>query len=127
VNAETPAATLKAAADKLRTLLAHPELTPGPWLSMDHGDRLLWDGPGAEDLPPRYVVDEPMSNGANASFIATLHPGVGVALADWLEHVAEEQAAIERGMWSDRPACGWCDGDHALAVARAVLGKGAQR
>jgi hypothetical protein len=117
VSAETPAAVLKAAADKLRALLAHPDLTPGPWLSMDHGDRLLWDGPGAEDLPPRYVVDEPMSNAANAEFIAALHPGVGVALADWLESAAAR--------WNEISAR-W-EAEHALRVARAVLGEGAQQ
>src|SRR5690606_3236968 len=64
----TPADELRTAADKLRKLLDAPELTPGPWLSLDHGDRMLYDGPGAEDEPPVYVIDEPMSNGANADY-----------------------------------------------------------
>jgi hypothetical protein len=125
VSAETRAAVLKAAADKLRKLLAHPELTPGPWLSMDHGDRLLWDGPGAEDLPPRYVVDEPMSNAANAAFIAALGPGVGEALAHWLTDAATIHVPDSE--------CGYCIPARnplklpcpALAVARAVLGEDA--
>jgi hypothetical protein len=91
----TPASELRTAAAKLRTLLADRQLTPGPWLSMDRGDRVLWDGPGAEDLPPRYVVDEPMSNGANADWIAAMHPGVGTALADWLEHEAAGHEAVQ--------------------------------
>lgn len=90
----TPADELRAAATKLRARLTAPELTPGPWLSLDHGDRLLYDGPGAEDEPPMYVVDEPMSNGANASYIAAMHPGVGAALADWLDRMAEATEQI---------------------------------
>jgi len=105
----TPADELRAAAATLRALLADRQLTPGPWLSMDRGDRLLWDGPGAEDQPPVYVVDEPMSNGANADYIAVMHPDVGNALADWLDSAAEDADQI--------------GADHrALAVARAILG-----
>jgi hypothetical protein len=83
-----PAARLTAAAARLRTLLADPQLTEGPWLSLDHGDRLLRNKPGDEDQAPVYVVNEPMSNGANAAWIATMHPGVGLALADWLDRAA---------------------------------------
>lgn len=110
----TAADELRAAARTLRALLADRQLTPGPWLSMDRGDRVLWNGEGAEDLPPRYVVDEPMSNGANADYIAAMHPDVGHALADWLETAAEYVA-------DDSPT----HPTHvvrALAVARAILG-----
>ena len=79
--AMTTVEELRAAARTLRALLADPQLTPGPWLSMDRGDRLLWNGEGAEDQAPVYVVDEPMSNGANADYIAVMHPDVGHALA----------------------------------------------
>jgi hypothetical protein len=109
-----PASTLTAAADKLRQLATNPDVTPGPWLSMDGGDRLLWDGPGADDLPPRYVVDEPMSNSANAELIAAMHPGVASALADLLEQEAQ---------YPKRLADPDDDGSRLLlAVARAVLG-----
>lgn len=91
----TPAGELRAATATLRALIADRQLTPGPWLSMDRGDRLLWDGPGAEDLPPRYVVDEPMSNGANADYIAVMHPDVGAALAAWLEAEAAGHEAVQ--------------------------------
>lgn len=76
-----PAARLQAAADHLRTLLANPQLTAGPWLSLDDGDRLLRNQPGDEDAAPIYVVNEPMSNGANAAWIAAMHPGTGEAIA----------------------------------------------
>ncbi len=110
----SPADELRAAARTLRALLADRQLTPGPWLSMDRGDRLLWDGEGAEDQSPVYVVDEPMSNGANADWIAAMHPGVGRALAAWLESWSgielRESATMQE------------DARHALAVARAILG-----
>lgn len=105
----TPADELRTAATRLRQLLADPQLTPGPWLSMDRGDRLLWNGPGAHDLPPRYVVDEPMSNAANAEWIAAVDPTVGAALANWLESAAEDAEQIGPD-------------PHALAVARAING-----
>jgi hypothetical protein len=108
----TPAEELRTAAETLRKLLANPELTPGPWISLDHGDRLIYDGPGAEDQPPVYVVDEPMSNGANADYIEAVHPGVGAALADWL------------GSWDgadvDEHASMPDDLRHALIIARAI-------
>ncbi|KOU67803.1 hypothetical protein ADK57_16035, partial [Streptomyces sp. MMG1533] len=110
----TPAEEIRTAAEKLRELLAAPGLTPGPWLSLDHGDRLLYDGPGAEDQPPVYVVDEPMSNGANADWIEAMHPGVGNLLAKWLDSWGvidlSEHAAMQE------------DARHALAIARAING-----
>ena len=108
----TPADELRTAADRLRKLLDAPELTPGPWLSLDHGDRMLYDGPGAEDQPPIYVIDEPMSNGANADYIEAMHPGVGAALADWLE----SWTGIDLYEAGSLPE----DARHALAVARAI-------
>ena len=73
------AADLRAAADRLEALLA--DATPGPWLSLDHGDRLI-HVPHDDREGHIYVVDEPMSNGANAELIATLDPTVGAALVD---------------------------------------------
>ena len=110
----TPADEITTAAARLRTLLADPQLTPSPWLSMDHGDRILWNGPDAEDLPPRYVVDEPTSNAANAEWIAALDPAVGAALAGWLETTATSLAASTHPDWQD------CVAADALAVARAI-------
>lgn len=102
-----PAARLQAAADHLRTLLANPQLTAGPWLSMDDGDRLLRNQPGDEDAAPIYVVNEPISNGANAAWIAAMHPGMGAALISILEReaarIATYQAAAQR-LWDlDNP------------------------
>lgn len=116
----TAADELRQAAALLRALLADPELTPGPWLSLDHGDRLLYNGPGAEDEPPVYVVDEPMSNGANADYIEAMHPGVGLALAAWLEDTADLAESVGRS----RPDAAWLA--PALAVARQIVGEEAQ-
>lgn len=91
-----PAARLQAAATHLRALLADPQLTAGPWLSLDHGDRLLRNHPGDEDAAPIYVVNEPMPNSANAAWIAAMHPGVGEALASVLEQAMEKIAAYRK-------------------------------
>lgn len=113
----TPADELRTAAHKLRALLTDRQLTPGPWLSMDRGDRLLWNGPGAEDQPPRYVVDEPMGNAVNAAYIAAMHPDVGKALAELLEEAARLEA-YTLAEFGHRGG----GGHHPLAVARAING-----
>jgi hypothetical protein len=87
---------------------------------MDRGDRLLWDGEGAEDQPPVYVVDEPMSNGANADYIAVMHPDVGHALANWLETEAATWAGDEVHHRCDPKTCTL---DAALAIARQINGR----
>lgn len=61
--------------------------TPGPWVSLDNGDRLTHEhNDGTDDFT--YVVDEPMSNGANAEHIAAWHPIVALAVADVLANAA---------------------------------------
>jgi hypothetical protein len=49
------------------------------------------------------------------AYIATMHPGVALALADWLDHLAPY---VEHGgiYGSDGVEC-------ALAAARAILGE----
>lgn len=70
--------------------------------------------------------------GADAAWIAAMHPGVGGALAGWLEKEAEQAATAVSGTqdgwlcgrcWLDvKPGgCGHWDG--ALSVARAILGE----
>jgi hypothetical protein len=131
----TPAEELRTAAARLRALLADHELTAGPWLSMDNGDRLLRNQPGDEDQAPVYVVNEPMSNGANAAYVAAMHPGVGAALATWLGRVAHGwdslTAAATAVLDPSNPAHaeparllneGPYDAREALAVARLING-----
>lgn len=76
---------LRAARDKILGLLADPDLTEGPWLSLDHGDRLLRDQPGDEDQAPIYVVNEPMSNSANSNWIELMNPALGPVIAELLD------------------------------------------
>jgi hypothetical protein len=129
-----PDARLTAAAARLRTLLARPQLTAGPWLNMDDGDRLLRNQPGDEDTAPIYVVNEPMSNGANAAWIAAMHPGVGLALADWLDRAAHGWDSLTKAaaqvLDPHNPKhvdaatilnSGPYDAQEALAVADAIL------
>lgn len=111
-----PLAELRTAATRLRARLADPELTPGPWLSLDHGGRLLYDGPGADERPPVYVVDEPMSNGANAGYIELMHPGVGAPLAELLETAATYLDGHDGVAYPSHVT-------RALAVARAINGR----
>jgi hypothetical protein len=88
--------------------------TPGPWESLDEGDRLVaWklDPAGQFNDDFDYVVDEPISNPANAAFIALMHPPVALALADLLDKQATFLDANP-----DRTV-----GEPLAAVARAVL------
>jgi hypothetical protein len=122
-----PAETLSTAAKRLRERATAPNITPGPWLCLDGGDRII-RYPGIDDTD--YVVDEPTSNSANAEWIALMHPGVGLALADWLEREAAiwtELEAVKAELHPKGYKLSWpiSTHDEALAVARAVLG-GAQ-
>ena len=96
--------------------------TPGPWTSLDNGDRLIHEHPGSDDFT--YVVDEPMSNGANAAHIAAWHPGVALAVADWLDATAAKSEELN-GMLGiiTEPANDpiW---NAAVQVARTYLGEG---
>jgi hypothetical protein len=109
---EQPADTIRRAADLMRTRAA--AATRGPWLSMDGGDRLVHD-PGHDLDPPEYVVDEPMSNAANAEHIAGMDPLVAKATAGLLEQLA--RVVDERGFYGTPAAV------LALDVARTYLGR----
>jgi len=111
-----PAARLREAATLIRTHLAAPDLTRAPWLCLNGGDRIIHDGPSIEFSPHDYVVDEPVSNSANAEYIALMHPGVGAALAEVFDQWAwlGEQAAdlLNR-----------VGGTETLALADQILGE----
>ncbi len=98
---------LRRAAAKLREHASTPMLTPGPWVCLDRGDRIVHlDGDDYE-----YVVDEPVSNSANAELIALMDPIVVLAVAEWLDATAASGPIV-------------CNRAHAVAVARAVLREG---
>jgi hypothetical protein len=134
MSAETPAAVLKRAADKIRalaTVLDSPEFPGLPWRAVECSDPdrdecpcvVVQARPGHDGLgaPMFYVADAETPE--CAAFIAAMGPGVGVALADWLDRMADANDTVNDwtlGVVSTLNL-------EALAVARLVLGEGAQR
>ncbi|WP_228981434.1 hypothetical protein [Streptomyces sp. DH12] len=110
----TPAETLRAAVEKLRALTTHA--TSGPWLATPDilvGGWAVAQAPLARPDGP-YLAD--FVREEDARYIATMHPGVGAALADWLEATAEHLAVSTHPDWQDTVAA------LPLAVARQILG-----
>lgn len=108
----TPADELRAAADKLRALAS--TATDGPWHQKGIGDE-GWTVTSAN----RFIAEtEDSEKGrADADWIATMHPGVGNALADWLDLFANTEFDPEATIQvTDRSH------ECALAVARAING-----
>ena len=112
----TPAETLAAAANLLRKRATADYVQPGPWivhkangfLRVDNDrdtTREAWTVKSGADLAEE-------AQGA-ADYIALMHPGVGLALADWLDDAAEGDEHGEHN-------------PYALAVARLLLGEDAQ-
>lgn len=101
----SPADTLRTAAEKLRELIANT--TRAPW----HGDDI-----DEVQSPEGQVARVYKALYPNSRYIAAMHPGVGQALAQWLEAEARYLATA---------APGWKREAHpdALAVARAILGE----
>lgn len=131
MSAETPAAVLKRAADKLRALAA--AATPPPWTATPRYRKgtqtIVQVDVTKPPLPGSNVPQEASvrpSSAADALYGAAMDPGVGVALADWLESTAATVDAVTRQHADAAPAdAHWLA--PALAVAGAVLGEGAQR
>lgn len=121
MSAPTPPADLcRRAATVLRerAQAAH-RASPSPWTATDEHVVRCADGMIVAD---RSGTDHPAER-ADLPYIATMHPGVGAALADWLDRMAEASENVND----------WTLGVvstlllDALAVARAVLGEGEQR
>jgi hypothetical protein len=125
----TPADELRTAAQMLRSLAE--AATPGPWRQHDthlgqygHTATVLSGEGNASELRawlPSFDQEswsERRNVWADAAYISAVHPGVGLALADWLDH----HAAMSNRLQS--LVDGAPDGrDHpALAVARAING-----
>ena len=129
--------TLREAAKVLRERAQ--AATPGPWSAADEHGLLGPDSwpawcvsqmrPGYEAMSPTegYVTDiadvhgDDKSENPNADYIATMHPGVGLALAEWLdaetEHVAGHYCEAHCEYPDGGPRC-----RAALALARLILG-----
>jgi hypothetical protein len=143
---ETPAETLRRAAEKARGLAA--AATPGPWQTHDthlpvggHTATVL-SGEGNDTELRAWLPTwdhEPWSEVHNvwndAAYIAALHPGVALLIADWLDAEAD---CHEGGMTVSQALCGMASDigageyriqvaastlDQAVAVARALLGE----
>ncbi|MFD9564409.1 hypothetical protein [Streptomyces sp. NPDC059994] len=136
----TTAETLKAAAQKLRRLAFQAD--SGPWETTWRDQQYHLDGYRDGELHPisewTYAIAtwEPQASEqraecdtANADYIATMHPGVGTALARLLERTAIE--VTEAGGFAAGAADGPMDHSNhnswsaALAVARQILGEAA--
>src|SRR5450755_3104959 len=106
---ETSAETRRRAAHLMRERAM--EATPGPW---EHDD--------AEVIADQESVVDGL-NPANAVHIAGMHPGVALALADWLDAEARDDDA--RAFLGE--ALGYevraGRADEGLKVARAYLGE----
>ena len=113
----TPADELRAAAEKLRELAAKATTDICPdWIysavrhvarnceiECSHDDHQAWDQPQWD-----WYEDW--------SYIAAMHPGVGYALADWLDTEAQRLATTAHPDWQE--VCS----PNAVTVARQILG-----
>lgn len=141
----TPDETFRAAAERLRERAALA--TPGPWRIGDthlgqhgHTATVLTDRENLNDtdlvawLPSMSQTpwDGTRMVWGTSDWIALMHPGVGLALAAWLDAAAKSYdasvTAAER-VWGPEPSAvreQWVvdrTDRHALATARAVLGE----
>ncbi|MEU1088908.1 hypothetical protein ABZ401_19095 [Streptomyces sp. NPDC005892] len=131
----TPAATLRAAAAKLRATCS--AAAPGPWTIASvppYTDPLLMSR--YEETPDDgevLIVGSVDVDESEQAHIALMHPGVGLALADWLDAAAvAHDAAVTgaAGVWTDPGDAAERDAwvakqtdQHALTVARRILGE----
>ena len=110
--------------------------TPGPWVVgpyhqltsvLSHDGGLTIASVGAVRLP--FVE-------ADAAHIASWHPAVALAVADWLTFIADARESIDAiAQMRSRNGAGWLTAtdpasrvfrdmeEHALTVARAYLGE----
>ncbi len=83
----THAEELRAAAAQLRELAQ--AATPGPWEydpePYGYGDDIYYDVDGDNGGWAAHAESQP-----TAAYIAAMHPGVGLALAKWLEDEARD-------------------------------------
>ncbi|WP_405184225.1 hypothetical protein [Streptomyces albidoflavus] len=121
----TPSDTLRAAAERLRELAT--DATPGPWRNRDthlgqYGyTATVLSGDGNTTQLRAWLPtmsqepwDETRNAWADSAYIAAMHPGVGNALAAWLESWTGIEVAEDGPLAEDLR--------HALTVARQILG-----
>jgi hypothetical protein len=110
----TPAEEIRAAAEKLRGLIAFLGDNRGPWYvsAPESGYPQTVSNMGVPYLVATTYTGPEIPIFATAEYIAATHPGVGKAVAAWLE----SWDGIELSEGGPLPD----DFAHALAVARAV-------
>lgn len=127
----TPAERLRAAATRLRDTASEAtpsaDPLPGGWMGFGydgdfHGRTMLFGGPAEYGYRTGTIFShDPQdcegscsgASDADVQYISTVHPAVGLALAEMLDRAAGEFL----GGWTDSPVA-----EAALAVADAVLG-----
>lgn len=129
---DNPAALLRRAAALIRSLGEH--VSPGPWMTSNSRTHWLADDvvfgqsvSMANRISQVCNVDYGQNRKPDAAWIALMHPGVGAALAEWLDTVAGEMTAVEgteyRAIGNGHDFESW---NAALAVAHALLGEAAE-
>lgn len=121
---------LRAAASLLRDYLVSAA-TDGPWHVVEYDnytrdtyefDAGLGSTPDSPDIAGHGCEGGGFDRLCDAQYAAAMHPGVGAALADWLDvayaHVRADYVCCDSG--ADR--CYESGTPQALAVARAILG-----
>ncbi|MFJ7297627.1 hypothetical protein [Streptomyces collinus] len=101
-----PADELRTAAKALRKLIGQAD--DGPWETTWRNQQYHLDGYRDGDLHPisewTYAIatwepkvheERAECDTANADYIAAMHPGIGAALADWLDSEAEHGTSID--------------------------------
>lgn len=117
---ETPAAQLRAAAARLRELANGA--TPGTWapsiVTVPPGVTHFAD-PAHDVAMVRSVTAKVAlcSTPGDAEYMASMHPLVALAVADWLD------AAAETAEYTEAQGAHIYPESHALKVARAYLGE----
>lgn len=109
----TAAEELRAAAEKLRA--AATLASNGPWIATPDihiGGWAVAQAPLKSDEGP-YLAD--FVRDCDARYIAAMHPGVGNALANWLDFEADLITRVPGSELRGRS-------DRALAVGRQILG-----
>lgn len=84
-------------------------------------DKHWWSTEGLRDILDHPGVGDAEME-ADAAHIASWHPALALAVADWLDRAALENELAHANYPEHAP---WPVDDNALAVARAYLGEGA--
>lgn len=112
----TPADEIRAAATKLAKLVEDLGDCRGPWYVVNRDKRPYPQR--IDNIGVPYVVADTTTDPSHpptiADYICAMHPGVGKALAAWLEHTAAHLTANTHPDWQDVVA------PDALNIARAI-------